>query len=109
MRDVVLGKLTIDALDLLLDPYPVLPVEERVENVRHIGLDTDDEKDRETEQENIEPDGFILVKGKKKHTSAYVEKTSPISNRILAKSKRIVFLPPGLSLRVLIHAPRDTY
>jgi hypothetical protein len=93
MRDVVLGKLPITALDLLLDSYPGLDVEERVENLQHIGQDTDDvntvevnTKQNNDVKENIEPDGFILVKGKKKRTSAYVEKMSTNSDQ----NKKIV-------------------
>ena len=97
MRDVVLGKLPISALDLLLASYPDLDAEERVGNLRHIGRDTDDKnaiegdmKKNNDEKENIEPDGFILVKGKKKRTSAYVEKMSTNADRNLTKSKKIV-------------------
>ena len=68
-----------------------------VENLRHIGRDTDDKnaiegdmKKNNDGKENIEPDGFILVKGKKKRTSAYVGKMSTNSDRNLTKSKKIV-------------------
>jgi hypothetical protein len=73
MRDVLLGKLPVTALDQLLASPSLLSVEERVGNMRQIGRNTDDENDN---KENIEEetDGFILVKRKKKHTSRYVEK-----------------------------------
>ena len=97
MRDVTLGKLPISALDLFLDSYPDLDVEERVENLRLIGRDTDNgdtvevnTKKNDDVKENIEPDGFILVKGKKKRTGTYVEKISTNSEQNLTKSKKIV-------------------
>jgi hypothetical protein len=86
MRDVVLGKLPIDALDHLLDPYPALSVEERVENVLQVGRDTDD-IDVNDKKKNIEQDGFILVKGKAKHTKRYIE---PTGKQNVVKDKRIV-------------------
>jgi hypothetical protein len=65
-----------------------------VENLRHIGRDDTDDvntvevntKQNNDVKENIEPDGFILVKGKKKRTSAYVEKMSTNSDQ----NKKIV-------------------
>jgi hypothetical protein len=91
MRDVVLGKLPIDALARLLDPYPVLPVEERVENGQQVVRDTDDTDvngiKKNIMKKNIEQDGFILVKRKTKHTRKYVE---PTNEQNVAKDKRIV-------------------
>ena len=100
MRDVLLGKLPIHALDLLLDPYPIPSVEERVEERRQNGRDTDekelfeetDEKDS-FEKQNItaEADGFILVKSKRKRTKGHVDGyASSSSGGDVAKSKKIV-------------------
>jgi hypothetical protein len=57
-----------------------------VENVRQVGRDTDD-IDVNDEKKNIEQDGFILVKGKAKHTKRYIE---PTDKQNVMKDKRIV-------------------
>jgi Reverse transcriptase (RNA-dependent DNA polymerase) len=80
MRDVLLGKLPISALDQFLTSPSLLSVEERVGNMRPIGRNTDDKNE---EKENIEDgtEGFILVKGKTKRTKKQVEKHLPIIDK----------------------------
>jgi len=51
MRDVLLGKLPISAIDQFLTSSSILSVEERVGKMRPIGRNTDDENE---DKENIE-------------------------------------------------------
>jgi hypothetical protein len=107
MRDVLLGKLPIRAIELLLDRYPIHSVEERVGDMRQNGQNTDDKENirqiTQTEQQNIreqqnikqkdttDVDGFTIVKGKAKHTKNNVDGyMSPWSGEKLKKNKRIV-------------------
>jgi hypothetical protein len=46
MLNIILGKTSFDTLDLLIHPYPLLPVEESVENMRQIGQDMDNKEDK---------------------------------------------------------------
>ena len=62
LRDAILGIIDINSIDL----RDILSVEERVDILRQIGQGTDQKEDKEN-------DGFILVKGKRKHTNKRVE------------------------------------
>ena len=64
-RDIILGKNRI----ISLDSIPDLLVEERVE-VLQDGRGTDVKKQNKS---IIDADGFILVKGRKKHTEGYAQ------------------------------------
>jgi hypothetical protein len=63
-RDIILGKNRI----ISLDSIPNLLVEERVEEGLQDGRGTDVKKQNKC---IIDADGFILVKGRKKHTGGY--------------------------------------
>jgi hypothetical protein len=65
-RDVILGKTKV----ISFDAVPALLVEERVEKNLQGGRGTDEQNKN---QKNQKTDGFILVKGKKKHIRGYAQ------------------------------------
>jgi hypothetical protein len=64
-RDIILGSVSVDYLDLVHDTALDTHAKERVEEIRQFERGTDD-KEKETD-----PDGFILVTGKKSKKNVY--------------------------------------
>jgi hypothetical protein len=76
-RDIILGSVSVAYLDLVPDTDLDAHVEERVEKIRQFGRGTDDKEDEtDTDPEpaqtkETDPDGFILVTGKKNRKKVY--------------------------------------
>ena len=79
-RDIIMGYKLISSLD---DHDLALLVEERVEENRPVGLGMDDKN-------NIDQDGFILVKSKKKNTEKRVAIYGEMRGAAQEKSGKIV-------------------
>jgi hypothetical protein len=77
-RDIILGSVSIDYLDLVIDTGLDTLAEERVEEMRQFGRGTDD-KENETDPDpdsnenetDRDPDDFILVTGKRNRRKVY--------------------------------------